>query len=845
MNETNNSFTLFMVLLLIIVVGIIGTIAFFIYRRILRHAKDVERSLKIVPMLIKLPPSERNEANNRDSREMTKEYIARAEGVFNLLTGMGSTKIKSMTDLLLGKSAIKRRIFGWRYLSFEIIADADQIFFYVGAPISLVSMVEKALLANYPDIQIEAQEDHNIFSQVSKIDGVAGGAVVMTNDSHYPIKSYKHLDFDAMSGILASMSKLGADEGAAIQILVRPARKKWHRQAKSIAKSHLHPKEEKKGALSAVGELVKKPYSNPQSEQQAKPADKQPDAIDQQKSQAVTEKISGPVYECMIRVIASSASAQRSKIIVADMMSSFTQLNNPGYNGFKIYNYGSVQQLATDFIFRFFPVHWRYVVLGSAELATLFHLPSENMPNATPIDRTAHKEVAAPHTVPKEGLQLGNNLYRGVTSPVYLSDNDRRRHLYILGQTGTGKSNLLENLIMQDIEAGKGLAFIDPHGDTAEKILAKIPQHRSEDVVYFNPGDTEFPLGFNIMEYDIDHPEQKDFIIQEAISMLYKLYDPQHQGIIGPRYEHWFRNAALTVMADPEGGTFIEIPKVFTDNDYIKQKFKYVTDPTVQDFWTKEMAQTSDYHKSEMLGWFVSKFGAFASNEIMRNIIGQKKSAFNLREVMDDGKILLVNLSKGLLGDLNSQLLGIIFVIKFQMAAMSRANIDEEQRRDFSLYVDEFQNFSTDSIATILSEARKYRLSLILANQFIGQLDDKIREAIFGNVGSLMSFRTGPEDAEFMTKQFTPQFDQYDMVNIPNYTAVVKMIAKGVPTTPFTLKTLPATGTVDPVVAKAVRDLSRAKYGHPKAEIEKEIFESLKIATAAGAPPPPAPVVNR
>jgi len=840
-----SSFTIFMIVIFLVVVGVIGTIAFFVYRKILRHAKEVERSLKIVPLLIKLPPTEKNESTNRDSREMTKENIARAEGVFNLLTGMGSTRIKKLTDLLFGISAMKRRLLGWRYVSFEIIADSDQIYFYVGAPISLVSMIEKALLAGYPDIQIEAQEDHNIFSQVSKIDGVAGGAIVMTGDSHYPIKTYKHAEFDALSGILSSMSKLGPDEGAAIQILIRPVRKKWNKQAKGIAKSHLHPKDEKKGALGEIGELAKKPYSNPQSDQNKSAADKQPDAIDQQKSQAVTEKIGGPVFETMIRVIASSESQQRSKMIISDMMTGFTQLNNPGYNGFKIYNYGSMQQFTTDFIFRFFPVWWRYVVLSSAELATIFHLPSDNVLGATPVERTAHKQVSAPHALPKEGLLLGNNAFRGVETPVRLSDNDRRRHLYILGQTGTGKSNLLENLIMQDIEAGKGLAFIDPHGDTAEKILSKIPAHRSEDVVYFNPGDTNYPLGFNIMEFDHDHPEQKDFIIQEAISMLYKLYDPQHQGIIGPRYEHWFRNAALTVMADPEGGTFIEIPKVFTDNDYIKQKFKYVTDPTVQDFWTKEMAQTSDYHKSEMLGWFVSKFGAFASNEIMRNIIGQKQSAFNLRDVMDDGKILLVNLSKGLLGDLNSQLLGIIFVIKFQMAAMSRANIDEEKRRDFSLYVDEFQNFSTDSIATILSEARKYRLSLVLANQFIGQLDDKIRDAIFGNVGSLMSFRTGPEDAEFMTKQFTPQFDMSDMVNIPNYTAVVKMIADGAPTTPFTLKTIYAPRASDMAVATAIRDLSRAKYGHPKAEIEKEIFESLKIATEAGAPPPPAPVLNR
>ncbi len=334
-------------------------------------------------------------------------------------------------------------------------------------------------------------------------------------------------------------------------------------------------------------------------------------------------------------------------------------------------------------------------------------------------------------------------------------------------------------------------------------------------------------MGFNIMEFDPSKPEQKDFLVQEAIQMLYKLYDPQHQGIIGPRYEHWFRNAALTVMADPAGGTFIEIPKVFTDDEYLKKKFKYLTDPTVQDFWTGEMAQTDAHSKSEMLGWFVSKFGAFANNEIMRNIIGQKHSAFDFRDVMDNNKILLVNLSKGLLGDLNSKLLGMIMVIKFQMAAMSRSDVPEEQRPDFSVYVDEFQNFSTDSFATILSEARKYRLNLIVANQFISQLDEQVRDAVFGNVGSILSFRVGTDDAEYMEKQFQPQFSQSDLINIPNGQGVARIMSGGVPTTPFSLHFPPPVGMPNAEILAAMRDLSRSKYGKPKSEVAAEIAQSL------------------
>ena len=312
--------------------------------------------------------------------------------------------------------------------------------------------------------------------------------------------------------------------------------------------------------------------------------------------------------------------------------------------------------------------------------------------------------------------------------------------------------------------------------------------------------------------------------------MLYKIYDPNRQGFMGPRFEAWFRNAALTVMADPEGGTFIEIPKVFTDDEYLKKKFKHVKDPVIQDFWTGEMAQTDAHSKSEMLGWFVSKFGAFANNEIMRNIVGQKKSAFNLREMMDEGKILFVNLSKGLLGDINSQLLGIMFIIKFQVAAMSRADIPKSDRRDFSVYIDEFQNYSTDSIATILSEARKYNLSMIMANQFISQLDEKVRDSVFGNVGSMISFRVGPDDAEYLVKQFEPSFDANDLVNVPNHYCAAKIMNKGFPTAPFSMKEImPPLGKEKPELLDSMRDVSRKNYAKPKAEVNAEIKQSLGI----------------
>lgn len=803
----------FVFLLFVLTLGAIG---FFIYVKIARKSKDVERSLKMVPLLVKIPPQE--VGSDRDVREVIKENISKAEGIFRLLSGI-STK--------------RSQIYGQRYVSFEIIADGKQIFFYVAVPASLVTAVKKALASGYPGVQIEQKEDVNFFSKTSKISGVAGGELELKKSSYYPINNYQMSEQDALAGILSGLSNLGEHEGAAIQVLVRPADSKWAKGARSAAKQVLDPnkKEGLNKALDIIGELLRAPFKAPEEDggNQSK-KDKQPDAIDQKKAELIEEKAKFPAFESLIRIVASSDTPGNAKVIVDSLKLGFAQLALNNSNGFEFNTAPEPQKLATDFIFRYFPANRRKTVLNSVELATIFHLPSEVIEMTAQVERKGMKEVIAPAGLSEEGLILGTNFYQGHEKIVRLADDDRRRHVYVIGQTGTGKSVFLENCIVQDMHAGKGLAFIDPHGDTAEKLMAKVPPERAKDVVYFNPGDTEFPMGWNLMEFDPKHPEQKDFLVQEALAMLYKLYDPTHQGIIGPRFESWFRNAALTVMADPNGGTFIEIPKVFTDDEFLKAKFKYVTDPIVQDFWTGEMAQTDQHSKSEMLGWFASKFGAFANNEIMRNIIGQKHSAFNLRELMDDGKIIFVNLSKGLLGDINSQLLGVVFIIKFQMAAMSRADMLEKDRRDFTVYIDEFQNYSTDSIATILSEARKYRLSMVMANQFISQLDEKVRDSVFGNVGSIISFRIGPDDAEYMIKQFAPAFDAADLVNIQNHFAATKIIAGGVPTTPFSMKEImPPLGNSKPELLDSMKDLSRSHYARPKADVEDEILNSLGI----------------
>ena len=444
------------------------------------------------------------------------------------------------------------------------------------------------------------------------------------------------------------------------------------------------------------------------------------------------------------------------------------------------------------------------------------------------------KQVDGPTDVMEEGLLLGYNEFRGVKKPIRVGTKDRRRHIYIIGQTGVGKSVLQENMAYQDMLDGRGFAFIDPHGDLVESLLGKVPKERVEDIIYFNPADMTNPIGMNMFEYDT--PDQKDFLVQEAINMLYSLYDPGHTGIVGPRLEHIFRNCALLLMADPAGGTFIDVPKCLIDPEFVKRKLKYVTDQQVIDFWTKEFpASQKSNEAGEVVSWVVAKFGPFISNDAMRNIIGQTKSGFNLRDIMDNRKILLVNLSKGKMGELNSKLLGIIFVMKFQAAAMARANIEEDQRVDFSLYVDEFQNFATDSFESIMSEARKYRLSLIMGNQFMTQLTDKIREAIIGNVGTVISGRIGITDAEQLVKKFSPTFDTDDLAKLPNFQSIASVMINNTPSAPFSMNWVPPMGQVNTQLRDALIRLSSAKYGRPRAVVEKEIFDRLKDSRTSQA----------
>ncbi len=479
-------------------------------------------------------------------------------------------------------------------------------------------------------------------------------------------------------------------------------------------------------------------------------------------------------------------------------------------------------EVVESFIKRTFPRWGNYPVLNTTELATIYHFPGEGV--KTPRIKWLRSRKSAPPTnLPTEGLYLGINEYRNQIVRVRIRRDDRRRHMYILGQTGSGKSEFLKFMAYQDIKNGEGLAFIDPHGEAVEDLLAMIPKERAEDVVYFNPADTQRPVGLNIL--DVETEEAKHMTINSFISLLYKLYDPNRTGMVGPQLERAVRNVMLTAMSEP-GNTLVEVLRLLTNPKFAEKKIPLIKDPLVKSYWVEQISQTSDFHRSETLGYFVSKFDRFVTEKLMRNIIGQSKSAFDFRQVMDQGKILLVNLSKGKIGEENSNFLGLLLVPRILAAAMSRADMPQSERRDFYLYVDEFQNFSTPDFAQILAEARKYRLNLVVANQYIAQIQEDIRNAVFGNVGTMVSFRIGADDAEYMEKQLEPVFSERDLINLGVGECAARLLIEGQPSRPFSFKTdWPAIQALpkNEKLAKVIQEISRLKYGRDRSVIEREI----------------------
>ncbi len=725
---------------------------------------------------------------------------------------------------------------------------SSDISFYVSVPKYLETAFEKHVQGVYPRAIVEkVPQDYTIFEP----QGASAGAYLMLNENPlYPISTYQTLEKDPISTITNNLSKISANEGAAVQVIIRPLSKLNFRKKGEKVLTKIREGKQVREAVSdfdsawfkKILEFIFDIFANKSAEDVKKdindPNKKREMQMDQKSYEAIQNKIQKQPFETNIRVISAAQNQGRAEEILNHLIGAFSQFSLSAINSLEpkeVYK-RELKKLIYDYSFRNFNKK-QSNILNLEELASIYHFPTHYI--ETPYIKAAKSGTAAPPSdLPETGVNLiGNVLFRGEEKKVYFATkDDRRRHFYIIGQTGVGKSTLLSEMIRQDIENNEGVAVVDPHGELVEETLANIPKNRIDDVVLFEPFDLEWPTGLNMLEYD--SPEQKDFAVQEMIAIFYKLFPPE---IIGPMFEHYMRNAMLALMADKDNpGTLVEIPKMFTDPQFLQERLKKVTDPVVRSFWLKEWSATTGNTRSDMLGYVVSKVGRFIENEMMRNIIGQSRSGFDLAKIMDEKKIFLANLSKGLTGEVNSSLLGLILVSKMQMAAMRRARIPEDQRKDFYLYVDEFQNFTTDSVATILSEARKYKLNLIMAHQYIPQLTDQIKNAVLGNVGTIGAFRIGAEDAEFLEKQFEPGFSRFDLVNLDNFNLIVKMMLNNKTSTPFKMEIFPKQKG-KPEIVEAIKKISKLKYGKQKSLVEQDISQRSFVETPSSILPAPTP----
>ncbi len=766
--------------------------------------------------------------------------------------------VASMEQFYSGMLSVKEPSHIKNYFTLEIALSSsnDDVVFYMAIPAAKTALFEKQLIATFPNASVaEHKEDYNPFNKR----GFAAASIAKLDKAGaLPLRTSENFEQDPLNVILGVFSKLKREgEGAAIQLVIAPAGDKINSKYREVLK------EVKKGlslnrAMESATVKISREwlgaaktvlFGGEAKKNENLPTGKSDEIgneleIDEAEVQAITEKISSPVVNANIRIIGSAETVERAKEIMSDLESAFNQFANEPSNrvAFRHVNPSGLKQLLHEFSFRLFSKK-HAMTLNLKEITTMFHLPVSEV-NAPQLKQSKLVSAPAPTGMREEGIFLGLNRHRGIETNVYMPSEDRMRHFYCVGQTGTGKTTLLKNMIIQDIINGEGVCYIDPHGTDIEDVLNAIPPNRIQDVIYFDPSDTERPMGLNMLEYDPMYPEQKSFVINELLSIFNKLFDMKVAG--GPMFEQYFRNATSLVIDDPESGnTLLDVSRVLANQKFRELKLSRCKNPIVVQFWRDIAAKAGgESSLANMVPYITNKFDVFLSNEIMRLIVSQEKSAFNFRNVMDERKILLVNLAKGRLGDINSHLIGLILVGKILMAALSRVDAVDKRPPDFYLYIDEFQNITTDSISAILSEARKYRLGLNIAHQFIAQLDDDIKNAVFGNVGSMATFRVGAEDADFLESQFAPTFTTADIMKIPNHNAYVKMLVDGFPTKPFNIELQrPPVGTVE--IGARVKQYSRDTYGRDRVELDRKIMEKYKKTTPVSSNSPKKVPVER
>jgi hypothetical protein len=790
-----------------------------------RRRSDFQRSLNFIFLEVLIPKKESKEDQERE-RDQTSEIrkvIGIGEHFFAALSSVYDSSVTTW----------------WRnqdFLSLEFIATDGQIKFVVGCPRSIQDLVEKQITSFYPEAVIDEVTTPALFAEKTY---QATGYLTAAKPFSFPFKTYQSFESaDSMNNLLNALTGASDENGqsAGVQFMIRPAKSNWQQKTRDLAKelssgkkkiSWWNPISILSGIFSA---LVRGAEDSPSGNDEGDTSNES-----QELTKAMEDKAEKHGFETIIRYVASAPKARTATVNLTTILSAFAQYGTPSLNKFVPKKIHSKRSLIRNFSLRAFQRSWHpqhKMILSSEELASLFHFPHIKY-NAVPgIKWQNYKIVKAPANMPKDGLLLGHNFYRGEKTPIYMKREDRFRHFYVIGQTGTGKSSILQVMIRQDLKNGDGLCVVDPHGSLVEDLLPFVPRNRVDDVVVFDPSDIERPMGLNLLEAKTD--DERDMVALDAMNIMIKMFDEE---TFGPRIQDYFRNGVLTLMADPNGGALTDIVRLFTDESFQRTKVKHVKNPVVKAFWTKQMAQTGAREKQEMIPYFSAKFGAFVTNSMMRNIIGQTSSAFDFTEVMNNKKILFMNLSKGSVGDINSKLLGMIIVSKLQMAALRRQKQASEDRQDFFLYIDEFQNYVTDSIESILSEARKYRLSLNIAHQYISQIDTSgqkkgvnLKDAVFGNVGTMMCYKIGAQDSEHMAKEMSPSFSDQDLVNIDKYKAVMKLSIDTQPSKPFSITPVnPYLETGDAEVGKALKQISRLTYGRDRKFVEKEIFARLDV----------------
>ncbi len=732
----------------------------------------------------------------------------------------------------------KHKKFGHNYISMEMFIEKEVIKFIMGVPEEHVDNMEKLISSFYIGAVVDPIEQPKLL-EAGKF--MAGGEFVLSKSNAYPIKTYDSFEADPMDSLLSAYSKVLTDEKMCLQVLISPldehALKELRKEAKNIKEG------KNKSFFSLLLKDIRKGITSGTSDSKdaSKDNEKKSD-LSQQQSGDLDKKSEDEIFSVKIRALVTSPDPKRPERIIEDLARGFSQYNYIGLNAFKFKKSRKIQEFAKEFINRIFRSdngrranlkhRNKKMVISIKELSSIIHIPNAKFNRNPRISRQRYKIVPAPDNLPAEGLMLWYNTYAGIKKEIRIPTNtdDRFRHVYILGQTGSGKSTVMLTSMLEDIKMGNGFCAIDPHGDLVEFVMKHYPKEKIDDLIYFDLSNTDYPIAFNPLD-GTENDDERDVVTNDLVEMFVSMYGEE---IFWPRIQDYFRNACFLLMEQPEWGTLVDIMRLFTDDAFAESKIRNVKNPIIAARWNKTYKKMGDREKSEIIPFLQAKFWPFTTGTFIRNVIGQPKSAFNFFDAMNEKKVILVNLAKGLTGEENSKLVGRMVTMQIKLSALKRARLDPKERTPYFLYIDEFQNYVSKSIESILSEARKYKLGLTIAHQYIDQLKQEwlggnldLSKTIFGNVGNMIIYKVGAPDAEFLEKEMAPEFSQIDLVNADTHRAVMKIAINNQQTRPFSFTTrIPYNDPIlnIPEKVEIMKQISALKRGTKRELVDKEIF---------------------